>query len=119
MCSEGLFTFFASGSTSQKMHLIRSPRIVDGSDIKLTEEQGFVFVLFLHHSSTQTSIAYDHLQHPFTPPPLTPAATQDRYISFIEHVRRVHRSQKYCNTGSMRGVDGASPYSISQDQKSI
>lgn len=101
------------------MYIMRHPRIVDGSDVKLTEEQGFIFVLFLHHNSTQASITHDHLQHPLTLAPLSPSATQDHYISFIEHFRRVHRSQKYCNTGSMRGVDGASPYSISQDQKSI
>ncbi len=41
------------------------------------------------------------------------------YHSFLNSFRGVHRSRKYCNTGSMRGVDGASPYSISLFQKSI
>ncbi len=48
-----------------------------------------------------------------------PMLANFRYNSFLNSFRGVHRSRKYCNTGSMRGVDGASPYSISLFQKSI
>lgn len=40
-------------------------------------------------------------------------------LTFTQRRRRAHRSRRYCNTGSMHGVDGASPFSSSRAQKSI
>ena len=42
-----------------------------------------------------------------------------QHVLTLDKVSGVHRSWRHCNTRSMRGVDGASPYSISRLQKSI
>ena len=54
--------------------------------------------------------------------PSSVASCLDSFVSFfvLYNGRSVlHRSRRYCNTGSMRGADGASPISDSLFEKSI